>query len=110
MLAVSLFPPPNLNPNRCAEEAEMLAELIDQKSLVREMKCRRHVREEDKRRRRDANLSCVHDPDVPAARAHWRIRFCDRFDQFVDRGALKPLSPRDGDVISTQAPEQRRRG
>src|SRR5262245_48952700 len=64
----------HLNPNRRAEEAELLAELVDEESLIREMKGRRHVREEHERRRRDADLRGVENPHMRTLRAHGWIR------------------------------------
>src|SRR5215210_1981657 len=47
---------PDLNPDRRAEEAELFAELIDEKTFVRKVKRRGHVGKEDERRRRNADL------------------------------------------------------
>src|SRR5262245_50028128 len=54
-----LATPTNANTNRCSCEAERLAQTINQKSLIREMESRRHVREEHEFGWLDARLGSV---------------------------------------------------
>ena len=68
------LPSPHLDPDRRAVEAERLAQPVDQKPLVGEVKRRRDVREEHERRRRDAGLRRVQDAHFVPAGAGRRVR------------------------------------
>src|SRR5207247_6406432 len=86
----------HLNADRRPDEAEFLPQLIDQETLVGKVERRGDVREEDERRRGDANLRRVQDANVPAARAHRRICRGDRFDERVERRGRHPCAYRRG--------------
>src|SRR5438128_9803328 len=75
----------HLDPNRRAGESKLLSKLIDEEALVRKMKRRRHVREEDELRRRDADLGGVQDAHVRAAGTDGWIRRGHRLDELVQR-------------------------
>ncbi len=62
-------PPPDLDPDGRAEQAERLPQPVDQEPLVGKVELGRDVREEHERRRRDAGLGGVKDPHLPPARA-----------------------------------------
>src|SRR5690348_9501371 len=87
-------PPPDMQPDRRAEEAEGVADLVDQEPLVREVKGRRDVGEEHKRRRRHRGLGCVEHPHVMAARACGRMRLGHPLDERVELPGPDALVPR----------------
>src|SRR5213075_2011756 len=64
----------DLQADRRAEEAELFAQPVDEEALVREMKRRRDVGEENERRRRHADLRRVENPHVLVPGADRRIR------------------------------------
>src|SRR6185369_9138068 len=91
--------PADLDPDRRADEAELLPQLIDQEALVGKVKRRRDVGEEDERRRGDADLRGVHDADVLAPRADRRVGGGHRFDELVERRRRDAHAARGCDLV-----------
>src|SRR6187397_1565759 len=91
MLTSSFFSTPNLHANRAANESEFVPQLVDEKSLVREMERRRHVGEKHEPRRRDADLCRVEDADVSAPGTDGGICRGHGFEPSVQRRCRNPL-------------------
>src|SRR6266540_918003 len=84
------FPTAHLDPDRCAVETELLPQLVHQEPLVRKMKRRRDVGEEDERRRRVADLRGVQDAHMLPPGADWRMRGRNGFDELVEHRSGNP--------------------
>src|SRR5919199_2559353 len=97
--AALLLSTPHLDPNGRTDESEPLAQLIEEEPLVGKMKCRRHVREEHERRRRDANLRRVEDAHMFTSGTHRRIRGGHLLDEFVQLRRRNTFAPRFGDPV-----------
>jgi serine/threonine-protein kinase len=95
----SLFPAPDLQPDRRPDEAERLAKLVDQEPFVREMEIRRDVGEQHERRRRHSLLRRVKNAHVLPARARRRMRGGDGLDEPVQLSRGNPLRARLGDLV-----------
>src|SRR5262249_11686101 len=85
---------PDVKPDRRPLEPEPLAQLVDEKSLVGEVEPGRDVRKEHKRRRRDAGLRSVQNPDVAASGACWRMRSRNLRYELVQLRRLDAFSAR----------------
>src|SRR5215475_9951067 len=83
----------------CAFEAKAVAELIDEKSLVGEMKFGGDVGEEHERGRRNASLRRVENADVRAAGARGRVRRGDVGHKLVQFRCSDALAARRGDAV-----------
>src|SRR5688500_6698505 len=74
---------PDMKPDRRAEEAELVPDLVDQEPLVGEVEGGRDVGEEHERRRRHGGLGGIEDAHVAAARARRRVGFGNPLDERV---------------------------
>src|SRR5262245_14627153 len=77
---------PHADPNRRADEPEVLTQLVHEEPLIGEMELGGHVGEEDESRRRAGHLRGVEDPNRTAMLARRRIRHRDLLDELVQRG------------------------
>ena len=90
---------PDLDADRRPHQAERLTQLVRQKPHVREVKLRRHVREEHKCRRGHARLSRVQNPHVPLAWADWRVGGGDTLEKPVELSGRDSAHARVGDLV-----------
>src|SRR5437867_7788244 len=98
-IALRAPPTPYMQADGRADEAERIAQLVQDEAGVREMKCGCDVGKEDKRRRRHTRLCRVEYADVPPARARRRMRGRHRLQEFVELGRRHTFPPRLGHPV-----------